>query len=161
MEKLVTENNLSEVIRKARPQFLDKSYPSWLEEAEVKSCKHGCGICQHCGERYAFGHCSDTAYIGSIDQGGHQLKAHMALHLMKYEYPEWRNMTDSEVEYGLESRAEKCDKNWWTIKEYLKFTNDMLETQQPHEDSKLEINLCVCGRKFFDSEEFEAHIGIN
>lgn len=74
------------------PQFIYPSGanvitpPSWLKQNE--SCKYQCGICEICGERYAWGLCQHTAYISSIDQGGHQHKKHMKdVHNMQYVIP--------------------------------------------------------------------------
>jgi hypothetical protein len=112
-----------------RPEILEDPRTAEEKEAGVPFCKYGCGLCAFCDKRYAGGHCSHTAYISGIDQGGHRLKAHMMKeHLAVYEYPEWRLATDNEIANHLRQLEEEFhESNYDWIREatLIRFVEDI------------------------------------
>ena len=113
-----------------RPEILVDSLTT--EERKASSypfCKYGCGLCAFCDKAYAVGHCSHTALISGIDQGGHQLKAHMMKeHLAIYEYPKWRLASDREISYHLEQLEERHSKrqgDWIDEATLIRFIEDI------------------------------------
>ncbi len=109
-------NKLS-LIKVKRQEILED--PLSTEERKASGqpfCKYGCGLCAFCDNRYATGHCSHTAYISGIDQGGSRLRHHMMEeHLSVWEYPAWTEAKDYNIISfmdRLEERVSDCGYDW-------------------------------------------------